>query len=155
MKYDDASWHYGGNFPEDLPREAGGTHIAMFLAWAAGSYLLGELHTNEAPELLAGLLERSMTPGRWFMAACDAKFTDEDLNAQGNAFAAAYYVEEEAPDASKLTYLADYCETFPEFVDTYAVPDSWESFERLRPLLDKRYAEWKSPGSPGWRRFVQ
>jgi hypothetical protein len=33
MKYDDASWHYGGDFPADLPREAGSTHIAMFLAW--------------------------------------------------------------------------------------------------------------------------
>ena len=23
MKYDDASWHYGGDFPADLPQEAG------------------------------------------------------------------------------------------------------------------------------------
>src|SRR6266404_3538306 len=34
MKYDDASWHYGGDFPEDLPREAGATHTGMFVAWA-------------------------------------------------------------------------------------------------------------------------
>jgi hypothetical protein len=34
MKYDDASWHYGGDFPTDLPRKAGSTHIALFLACA-------------------------------------------------------------------------------------------------------------------------
>ena len=33
MKYDDASWHYGGDFPADLPQAAGATHIGMFLAW--------------------------------------------------------------------------------------------------------------------------
>ncbi|RML48695.1 DUF7832 domain-containing protein [Pseudomonas avellanae] len=32
MKYDDASWHYNGNFPSDLPDTAGATHIGMFLA---------------------------------------------------------------------------------------------------------------------------
>jgi hypothetical protein len=33
VKYDDASWHYGGDFPKGLPQKAGATHIGMFLAW--------------------------------------------------------------------------------------------------------------------------
>ena len=33
MKYDEASWHYGGDFPADLPASAGATHIGLFLAW--------------------------------------------------------------------------------------------------------------------------
>ena len=33
MKYDDAGWHVGGDFPDDLPPEAGATHIGMFAAW--------------------------------------------------------------------------------------------------------------------------
>ena len=33
MKYDDASWHYGGNFPKGLSRKNGATHIAFFLVW--------------------------------------------------------------------------------------------------------------------------
>jgi hypothetical protein len=32
-KYDDASWHYGGDYPEDLPNENVATHIGMFLQW--------------------------------------------------------------------------------------------------------------------------
>lgn len=155
MKYDDASWHYGGNFAEDLPREAGATHVGMFLAWAAASNLLGELHTEDDPELLATLLDRSRTPGEWFIMACDEKFTDEDLNGEGNAFAASYYVETDPPDPREPKYLADYCEVFAEFEDVYRVPDNWESFERLKPLLDKRFADWKSPAPRGWRRFFQ
>ena len=31
MKYDDASWHYGGDFPADLPQAAGATHIVMVI----------------------------------------------------------------------------------------------------------------------------
>ena len=34
MKYDDASWHYGGDFPSELSSDAGATHIGMFVTWA-------------------------------------------------------------------------------------------------------------------------
>lgn len=33
MKYDDATWHSGGEFPPESPAEFGGTHIALFLRW--------------------------------------------------------------------------------------------------------------------------
>jgi len=33
QKYDDASWHAGGDFPSDLSYSQGGVHIAIFLAW--------------------------------------------------------------------------------------------------------------------------
>jgi hypothetical protein len=142
MKYDDASWHYGGDFPDDLPVEAGATHIALFVAWAASAGLIGELHTLDSPDLLGQLLDRSLTPAGWFIAACDEKFTDEDLNPEGNAFAAEYYVESDA-EIRELKYLDDYVDVFPEFGD-YRVPDTWESFERLKPILDQRFAKWRS-----------
>jgi hypothetical protein len=140
VKYDDAFWHYGGDFPQDLPPEAGATHIAMFVAWAATAGLIGQIHSHELSELLASLLNRSVTPGAWFIAACDEKFTDEDLNEEGNAFAADYYLD---PEPAKHTYLSDYARAFPESGDLYRVPDNWDSFERLRPLLDERLSEWR------------
>jgi hypothetical protein len=30
MKYDDASWHAGEDFPKDVPEDAGATHTGMF-----------------------------------------------------------------------------------------------------------------------------
>jgi hypothetical protein len=34
VKYDDASWHYAGDFLEGLPHDAAPTHTGMSVAWA-------------------------------------------------------------------------------------------------------------------------
>ena len=44
MSYDRADWHYGGDYPKDMPPENGGTHIGIFLAWAIIHHLEGDLH---------------------------------------------------------------------------------------------------------------
>jgi hypothetical protein len=139
MKYDDASWHYGGNFPEDLPDKAGATHTGMFLAWALVTGLAGELITDEFPEFIEKLRDRSLTPGQLFFELCDGKFIDEDLNEVGNAFALAYF------DFKNGKYLRDYEATLGAEAPTlYHVADSWENFDRLAPVLDRRFAEWKA-----------
>jgi hypothetical protein len=140
MKYDDASWHYGGDFPKDLPTEAGATHTGMFLAWALLSGLGGVLHTQEFPENLDRLKSRSVTPGAFFLQACDGKFTDEDLNEEGNAFVPTYF------DFQTGQYLADYEKTVGTgFPQLYYVEDSWENFDSLKSVLDNRLAEWRKP----------
>jgi len=139
MKYDDASWHYGGDFPADLPHEAGATHIGMFVAWALLSGLGGEIHIEECPEDMESLQSRSLTPGAFMMRYCDGKFTDEDLNEEGNQFAAAYF------DLQKGGYLADYEASLGENVpDLYHINDTWENYERLKLVLDRRFSEWQS-----------
>jgi hypothetical protein len=141
MKYDDASWHYGGNFPEDLEPTAGATHIALFVAWATLAGLGGELAADQLPLLKS----RSMTPTEWFIAACDEKFTDEDLSDEGNAFARSYYADAEGALRDHIgSYLGDYEVTFPEATDLYRVAPLWSSFDRLAAVLDQRLAEWRS-----------
>jgi hypothetical protein len=138
MKYDDASWHYGGDFPKDLPIEAGATHTGMFVAWAFLSGLAGEFHLNESPALLEKLRSRSITPGQFFLDACDGKFTDDDLSDEGNAFAQAYFAFEHG------SYIRDYDQVLVGSLPSqYHVPDTWENFEKLRPILDKRLEEWR------------
>ncbi|MBO9689158.1 MAG: hypothetical protein J7598_21350 [Mitsuaria chitosanitabida] len=63
----------------------------MFVAWALLSGLGSVLHTVEFVEDLEGLKARSVTPGTFFLEASDGKFTDEDLNEEGNAFARTYF----------------------------------------------------------------
>lgn len=138
VKYDDASWHYGGDFPDDLPDEAGATHTGMFVAWALLAGLAGELHVDDFAEDLEALKRREITPGAYFLRCCDGKFTDEDLNDEGNAFAAAYFEFETGQ------YLADYERTLAgELPTTYHVADTWENFDQLRPILDQRLREWR------------
>jgi hypothetical protein len=139
MKYDDASYHYGGNFPKDLPIEAGATHTGMFLAWAMLSGLAGELHLTEFPEGIQALTERSITPGRFLLEYCDGKFTDEDVNEVGNTFAASYF------DFKNGLYLTDYENVLLNGLPSlYHVPDSWQTYETLKPTLDARFSEWRS-----------
>ena len=138
MKYDDASWHSGAEFPADLPPEAGATHSGMFLAWALISGLGGEYHVLDSAEDLARLRARKLTPGQYFLMVCDGKFTDEDLSAEGNAFAQAYF------DLEKGNYLGDYREYLVKgLASDYHVPDTWKSFDKLRPVLDRRLANWR------------
>jgi len=145
MKYDDASWHYGGNFPKDLPQVAGAIHAGMYLAWALLSGLAGSIHLEDMPEGLEALRARSITPGAFFMKFCDGKFTDEDLSDDGNAFTKIYF------DFKTGKYLSDYCAAVGVKIDRiYYAADTWESFDRLKPVLDRRYSEWKTPPKKSW-----
>ena len=138
MKYDDASWHYGGKFPKDLPMEAGATHTGMFVAWAFLAGLAGDLHIDDFPDHLPKLRSRAWTPGEFFLHACDGKFTDEDLTEDGNKFVQAYF------DFEKGQYIHDYESTLGQGLpDLYYVKDTWENFDRLKPVLDARFQEWK------------
>jgi hypothetical protein len=139
VKYDDASWHYGGGFPGDLPPSAGATHIGMFVAWALLHGFAGGIHLREFPEPLAQLRERKVTPGQFFMDACDEKFTDEDLSDLGNRFAKHYYEHDHAPGH----YFSDYAATVgTEAPSIYHVPDTWETYEQIAPVIQQRFEEW-------------
>ena len=138
MKYDDASWHYNGDFPDDLPDKAGGTHIGMFVAWCLLNGMAGELHYKEFSEDLEELTKRKMTPGAWFLKNCDEKFIDEDLNCKGNEFATYYY------DSDEALYVLDYENTVGQNIKSlYYVPDTWETYDSLAPVINSRFKKWE------------
>lgn len=139
MKYDDASWHYGGDFPEDLPEEAGSTHIGMFFAWAWLSGFAQDQfhHPNDqklAEDLLEALQLRRDSPGKLFRQFCDEKLSDADLNAAGNAFATEFY----------SFYGSDYSRLANDLPSFYHVPDAWDTYDRIAPILTQRLEDWRS-----------
>lgn len=77
MKYDDAGWHSGGDFPSDLPAEAGATHIGMYLAWLLLQGMASEELAEDAEEDLQALLERRTTPSLFLLECSDGKFVDD------------------------------------------------------------------------------
>ncbi len=129
MKYDDASWHYGGEFPEDSPDEYGGTHIALFLRWCFLRGWAGKLHLDEEPEDTQRVIEGSMSTTDFFFKYCDGKFTDEDLNSEGNRFAEQYYGE-------KGLYLEDYATHFGDLI--YLTPEEEHDFSKFSSMLESR-----------------
>jgi hypothetical protein len=142
MKYDDASWHYGGDFPKDLPPEAGATHTGMFVTWCLLAGLAGKEHLEDFPESIPILAARSVTPGAFFLNSCDGKFTDEEPSEEGNAFTKSYF------DFENGHYLSDYCDALGiSLHKIYVAADTWESFDLVKPVLDRRYADWKTKQS--------
>lgn len=141
VKYDDASWHYEGKFPVDLPNEAGATHTGMFVAWAVLSGLASEDHIKAFPGELSQLKSRNLSPGAYFIRTCDGKFTSDELSREGNVFAHAYF------DLQAEKYLQDYEGLLAAGLpSTYHVPDTWDSFDKLKPILDQRFSEWVRDG---------
>lgn len=129
MKYDDASWHYGGTFPEGQPEEHGGTHIAIFLKWCFAKGWAGALHMQEEPDAVASVVSGEMSGTAFLFKYCDGKFIDEDLNEEGNAFAAQYY-------GSDGLYLDDYAEVFGDLM--YVAPEEAHDYSKLSNMLNAR-----------------
>ncbi len=139
MKYDDASWHYGGDFPKGLPIESAGTHIGMYVAWCLLNNLAGEIHTVDFPNELNMLRAKSVTPGKWFMEHCDEKFTDEELNEKGNYFTQHFYAPDEAP------YLEAYEKVLGSGLSTlYEVKDEWSNYDKIASEITNAFMAWSS-----------
>ena len=138
MKYDDASWQFE-SVPEGLPREAAGTHIGMFQTWALLKGLAGTKYQTDFPDVIPQLQQRSITPSSNLWDNCDGVFMDDDLNEVGNAFTRAYF------DFENGLYLSDYEATVAgKSATLFHVPDSWETFDALKPVLDRRFEQWQS-----------
>lgn len=137
MVYDRSDWHYGGDYPEELPPENGGTHIGMFLAWAINNHLEGELHKETSLSSLEAVRNREITGREFLEKECDGKFWEEDLNAEGNAFAKYYYESDR--------YYSDYESALAEGLPTlYHVENSWVNYDKIASIIDAQYSKWKN-----------
>ena len=135
MVYDRADWHYGGDFPEELPAESGATPIGMFLGWAIKRGLIGELHQEHSSAAIAGVRRGKISGRDFLMQHCDEKFTDEELNEEGNRFARSYY---------ETSYLDDYGECLGDDLPSlYHVEDSVQNQSKIEALLDQRLEAWR------------
>jgi hypothetical protein len=142
MAIDRADWHSDGDFPAELPPENGGTHIGLFLAWIIHNNLQGELH-EESREELEAVRARRMTGREFLFHSCDGKFWEDDLNVEGNEFAAAYYTGENGQGSGE--YISDYEELLTSGLPSmYHVEDTWANYDIIASVIDRRYANWRA-----------
>ena len=104
MSYDRADFDYSTE-ANPLPKGHAATHIGMFLAWAVINELHSDFLRDHYEELLAKLRRREITGRQFFEAACSERFSERDLNEEGNTFAQHYYVDE---TGKRGAYFADY-----------------------------------------------
>ena len=147
--FDRADWHSGAaNYPRELPPEAGGTHIGMFLAWAILRQRISAEHELESADLVLAVRRRTRTGRDFLFEACDGKFWDADLDDEGAAFARVYYQDGRGnirPDG----YLGDYERVLGgDLVDLYRVADTWPNFDLLAKVIDLRFEQWQRRHGP-------
>ena len=142
MSYDRADFDYSTE-GEPLPKGHAGTHIGMFLAWAVQNGLESDFHRQQSAGLLARLRRREITGRQFFEAACGDRFSERDLNAEGNAFAQCYYTDEAG---QRGAYFADYKRILAAGLPSFwHVADSWDNYEKIAAVISRRYQAWKSP----------
>ena len=115
--------------------------IAFFVTGAMLSGLAGEMHLEDDQELLAKLYQREVTPGHFFTVACDCKFWEADLNAEGNRFARDYYMQHCTQDG----YFEDYARVLlAEYGELESVVDCWANYDKIASVIAVHYERWKN-----------
>lgn len=137
-KYDDAEWHYGGDFPGDVPNSYGFTHIGFYLTWAAERGLISDFIREETGEVVETVLARRESPIH-LLEVWDGKLVEDMLDDDGNAFSQEYYRMEPTPGV----YIVDYVRAFGENA-VYQVAPTWENYDTIKPLIEKRFDEWRA-----------
>ena len=89
------------------------------------------MHTEEEPDAVTHVVDGRSSATEFFFKYCDGKFTDEDLNDEGNSFASKYY-------GDNGLYLEDYAEHFGD--QMYVAPEAAHDFTRFSIMLDSRLA---------------
>ncbi|WP_412468735.1 hypothetical protein [Pedobacter sp. KLB.chiD] len=139
MSYDRIDWHYHGEgFPPNAGPEQGGTHIGMFLAWIIDNDLIGQLYKELSMDSIHKVRSREITGRDFLIEECDGKFYDEIVNEDGNEFIKYYY------DVEDSIYFGDYVDVFDYYEGIYDVENSWENYDKIKPVIDMRYQEWKN-----------
>lgn len=150
VSYDRADHDYSTE-QEPLPKGHAATHIGMFLAWAVFNGLENDFHRQHSAEHLARLRRREITGRQFFIAACKEKFAEKDLSPEGNAFAEYYY----SGDAGERgLYFTDYKKVLVAGLPSFwHVADTWANYDRIAPVISKRFEEWKAPPRKRWWQF--
>ena len=150
-KYDDASWHYGGDFPEGLPQKNSATHTGMFLNWCISKNLHSAELQQDSEFEIERLKRREITGAEFVLEAADGKFSEDDLNDFGNAFAKDYYVDETDFANKFSSFATDYINIFDslaeksdfEYETFYHIEDTYENYDVMKQVIDHRFEEWK------------
>ena len=153
VKYDDASWHYGGDFPKDLGEENAATHIGMFLGWCINNDLISDELNEISKKDIDDVKSRKITGSEFLFKVCDGKFIHNDLSEYGQEFTNDYYESVQSKFAKKFCdYIGDFTDVFCEkaekngfeYETLYHVENTWENYDLIVEKLDERFIQWKN-----------
>lgn len=144
-KYDDASWHYGNDFPKDLAQENASTHIGMYMKWCINNDLISS-ELKEDSQVGDSIKNNTMSGVKFINSYSDGKFLSSDLNDIGRKFTNDYYEGDSDFSKRNGSYFDDYSTVFEKIIDeksVYHVEDSEQNYLLIKAKIDSRFKEWK------------
>jgi hypothetical protein len=142
IEYDLWRWHTEGTFPADQSPEQGYVHIGMFVVWLVDAGML-DPEWAAGPDVsaaVASIHSRAGSPCA-LRDITDGRLAADMLGTEGQAFTGAYY-------APEYGYVRDWNRVFGRAAARYAVPGDWETYDRIGPVIERRYHEWVRAGRP-------
>lgn len=145
--YDNAQRHHqSDNYPCDLPVKHANVHTGMYLGWIIEKGLFSETFGRELGDIRA--FRNRQKSGAQIYEKWNSELTSDMLSDQGNHFTSAYYNR----------FLQDYRETLAASAPScYHVSDSWENYDKLAKVLNKRYDEFRGikPKKKWWQFWIK
>jgi len=143
--YDKAKWHYGGNFPDDLDNYQASVHSGMFIIWLIDNELFDDHGLPKTKEEVKLIKERKKTGANFYINQLDGVLLDDDISEIGNKFSYYYYMSKNGD------YLNDYYEVLGKDTETlYHIQDTWENYDKLKPVIDSRFKKWETRKNKKW-----
>ena len=115
--------------------------FGMLLGWFVDTDMVSDDFRTEAGKQLERVRRRSLTGPKLYEWA-DGVLTDDMLSEVGDKFARHYV------GGGGARYLQDFRRTLCSGEQSeFDVEDSWENYEKLKPIIDATLALWKSKRS--------
>lgn len=140
MAYDKADWHLTDDFPKDLKEEQIYVHTGFFIGWLIDNNLISEDFEEVNIDRLPQFRQRQISGPKLYEFG-GGVFSADDVNDEGRLFCNYYY--------EPNTFFNDYRDTFIKgtffkkgLPSDYHVKDTWENYDKLSKVLDKRFEEW-------------
>lgn len=145
-KYDDASWHYGNDFPKDLAQENASTHIGMYMKWCIDNDLISSELKKDSQAGIDSVKNNIITGAEFINSYSDGKLLSTDLSDIGRKFTNDYYEDNSDFSKNNGSYLDDYIKIFEKIIDkksVYHVEDSEQNYLLIKAKIDSKFKEWK------------
>jgi len=142
--FDKAKWHINDQFPTGLDQYQSYVHTGLYLAWLiVGDFIEPDFKADNR-EGIKMHLSRQLTPVKFYELQLDGVFDANVLTQEAIKFTAEYF------DFKKGQYIIDYLSILdPEdnLPSLFHISDSWENYDKLKPVLDRRFKEWRKNNS--------
>ena len=139
MTYDDLDNH----LPAAGSIDRAAVPLGMYLAWCANLGLLSTAFQQAHERLVLRLRYREITGSELLVAGCGGSLTSDVLSEAGCAFTRTYL----------SGFLADCRAVFGE--DVYGVQDDWSQYDRIAPVLTKKYMTGRADPVDSGKRWWQ